>query len=112
MSRTLGAPVVLSRPGARLDAYDFFQLLVIERLVTRVLVHVVDLEPRLDGGLYRLGKLFNVPLVCIQGAITGIGLPVEVSRVEQRLAAYRRIVGLGCDALVFAGSVRQLAVLP
>ena len=75
------------RPGARIGAYDFFQLLVIERLVVRRLVHFGDLETGLDGRLCRLGKLFDVPDVRIQGAISGIGLRVEISRVEQRLAA-------------------------
>src|SRR5260370_42553869 len=76
-----------SRSGARLAAYDFFQLVVIQRLVVRRLVHLGDLEPCLDGCLYRLRKLFNVPLVCIQGVILGIGLRVEISRTEDRLPA-------------------------
>src|SRR5260370_28253806 len=79
------------RSGGRVGAYDFFQLLVIERLVVRGLVHLGDLEPRLDGYLCRLGKLFNVPVVCVQGAISGIGLRLEVSRIEQSLAASRPI---------------------
>ncbi len=100
------------RSSGRVNAYDFFQLLVIESLVVRGVVHLGDLEPDLDGRLYRLGKIFNVPVVCIQGAISGIGLRVEISRVKQGFAAYRRIVRLGCEALIFAGGVRQLAALP
>ena len=53
----------------------------------RRLVHLGDLETRLDGRLNRLGKLVDVADVRIQGTIPGIGLLVEISRVEQRLAA-------------------------
>ena len=75
------------RPGARIDAYDLLQLLVIERLVVRGLVHFGDFEAGLDGRLHRPRKILDVAGVRIQGAIPGIGLRVEVSRDEQRFAA-------------------------
>src|SRR5262249_49067573 len=75
------------RPRARVDAYDFLQLVVIERLIARRLVHLGDLEARLESWLDRPGKLFYVTLVRVQRAIPVLGLLVKVSCDEQRLAA-------------------------
>ena len=100
------------RPGGRIDAHDFLQLLVIERHVVRRLVYLGDLEAGLEGRLDRPGKLVDVAPVRAQRAIPGIGLLIEVSRDEQRLPSQGLIHGLGCDPLVFLGGPRQLAALP
>ncbi len=57
--------------------------------------HLGDLEAGFQGRLDRPRKLFDVADVRIQRAVPRIGLLVEVSRDEQRLAAQGRIVGLG-----------------
>ncbi len=86
------------RPRLRVDAYDLRQLLAIERVVVRRLVDLGDLEAGLEGGLDRLRELLDVARVRVERAVVGRGLLVEVAGDEQRLAAQRRILGLGGEA--------------
>src|SRR5689334_24867487 len=49
---------------------------------------------------YRLGKLFDVALVCIQGTILGIGLRVKISRSEEHTSELQSQFHLVCRLLL------------
>ena len=94
------------------DAHDFGEFLVVERIVVRRLVDLRDLESRFDGSLDGLRKFRDVARIHVERPFRCIRLRIKVAGVEERLAAQCRILRLRRDAVIFAGSPLELSALP
>ena len=75
------------RSRSRINAYDFRELFLIERVVMPCLVYLRDFEASLDRRLDWEWKFVEVAPVHIQRLFACIGLLVEVPSREQRVAA-------------------------